>query len=99
MNLLPFTALLLATSLAGAAPAAIPVDDEKIFLAVEGDLRGAGSLSGTDIKVETRQGIVTLSGVARTVEQIATAGRIAGRAHGVTGVHNYIRIDIRPWRG
>lgn len=96
-------ALLLAPGAASSAPAraasirAPVVDDERIFVAVEGDLRGARSLSGSDIKVAAREGVVTLTGSAGTIEQIATAGQIAGRARGVTGVVNHIRIK-RPAR-
>lgn len=93
MNPLPLPALLLASGLTLSAPVHTPfVDDDKIFHAVEGDLRGAGSLAGTDITVAARQGVVTLTGAARTLEQIMTAGRIAARTRGVTGVTNDIRI-------
>ena len=88
--------LLLAASLCGGV-AAQGLDDETIFLAVE-DALSAHSLAGADITVRSRDGYVTLSGFASTMENIAEAGRLALRVRGVTGVDNKIRVAVRPPR-
>lgn len=92
--------LLLAASLSGGvlAQGAIALDDETIFIAVEDALRGARSLAGADIAVRSRDGFVTLSGTAPTLVDIATAGRLASRVRGVTGVINHIRVADRASR-
>lgn len=91
--------LLLAASLSGGVHAQGPValdDDETIFAAVEDALHSAPSLADADITVRTREGYVTLSGFAVTMEDIAHAGRLALRVRGVTGVNNKIRVGVRP---
>src|SRR5689334_9881232 len=76
----------------------LPVDDQTIFLAVEAALRAAPSLAGADIEVTSREGAVTLSGFAATMENIATAGRLASRVRGVSAVYNKLRVADRPSR-
>jgi osmotically-inducible protein OsmY len=92
--------LLLAASLSGGVPAQ-GRDDETIFVAVEDALHSARSLAGADITVRSRDGYVTLSGFAATMEDIATAGRLASRVRGVTGVNNEIwsRSHLRATDG
>lgn len=90
--------LLLAASLSGGvlAQRPVPVDDETIFIAVEDALHGARSLADADITVRSRDGHVTLSGFAATMEDVAEAGRLASRVRGVTGVENEIRVAVPP---
>ena len=92
--------VILAASLSVGAIAQNPValDDELIFVAVEEALHGARALAAADITVRSQDGFVTLSGVADSMEHIATAGRLAARVRGVTGVDNKIRVAYRPWR-
>ena len=85
--------LLLAASLSGGVSAQ-GRDDETIFIAVEDALHSARSLAGADITVRSRDGYVTLSGFAATMEDIVTAGRLASRVRGVTGVNNEICVAI-----
>lgn len=101
MRLLHFlAALLLAASLGTAlAQAPAPVDDEAITIGVRDEIRRAPSLAESDIHVATRDGVVTLSGFARSMEDIATAVRLARVAPGVKAVNNEIRIAIPPSRG
>ena len=101
MNLLRrLGVLILAAGFSGGAAAQqrVLLDDEVIFVAVEEALHGARALAAADITVRSQDGFVTLSGVARTMEDIATAGRLAARVRGVTGVDNKIRVAYRPWR-
>jgi hypothetical protein len=74
--------LLLAASLSGGVLAQHPValDDETIFIAVEDALQGARSLAAARITVRSRDGFVTLGGVAAKVEDIANEIRVADRA-------------------
>ena len=77
----------------------VAVDDETIFVAVEEALHDAPSLAGDDIEVTSREGTVTLTGFAATMEHIATAGRLAAGVRGVSAVYNRIRVANRPSRG
>lgn len=88
--------LVLAAGLSGGA---LALDDESIFVAVDDALRGAPSLAEARIEVSSQDGFITLSGVADTMEDIATAGRLASSVRGVTGVANEIRVADRPARG
>ena len=91
---------LLAASLSGGVLAQdrVALDDETIFIAVEDALQSARSLAGADITVRSRDGYVTLSGFAATMEDIAEAGRLTLRVRGVTGVDNKIRVAVRASR-
>ena len=62
-------------------------------------LQRTPSLAGADITVHSREGFVTLSGVARTVKDIARAGKIALGVRGVIGVSNELRTADRESRG
>ena len=95
-----FAAVVLAASLAGAVFAQRPSghDDGAIFAAVQEALHDAPSLASARITVNIREGYVTLGGVAGTVTEVATAGRLASRVPGVMGVINNIRVADRPTR-
>jgi hypothetical protein len=91
--------LLLAASLGAAlAQDPVPVDDETIFQEVDGAIRGSDTLAHAEIEVLAKDGMVTLSGFARTMEDIALAGSLASRVRGVTTVHNDIRVANQPSR-
>ena len=89
--------MLVAGAAEGQAPD--PAGDAKISAAVEAVLWQERSLSGADIHVESKGGEVTLRGFARTMEEIATATRLAKAVPGVRGVTNTIRVSITPPRG
>ena len=95
-----FAILVLAASLAGGLlpQARAAPDDQAIFSAVEQLLLDARSLAAARIRIRSLDGYVTLTGVADTVEDIATAGRLAALVRGVTGVSNRLSIADRPWR-
>jgi hypothetical protein len=84
----------------GSAPAEgpFPGNDAAITAAVQLVLWTEGSLAGTDIRVETADGAVTLRGFAGTMEDIATAGRLARAVSGVRDVTNAIRVAVKPSR-
>ena len=100
MSLHRSLALILAASFSGGvfAQSETSLEDETIFIAVEQALQGARALPWANITVRSRDGVVTLRGVVATMEDIASAGRIASRVRGVTGVSNQIRVADRPWR-
>ena len=95
-----FALVVLAAILAGSVLAQSPGAraDDAIFMAVEEALQGAPTLAAARITIRIREGYVTLSGLADTTQDIATAGRLAERVPGVTGVSNNIRIADRPMR-
>lgn len=88
--------LLAASSGAALAQDPVPVDDETIFQQVEAAIRRSDTLAHAAIEVRAKDGLVTLSGVARTIEEIALAGSLAWRVRGVTSVHNDIRVARPP---
>ena len=92
--------LLLAASLSGGvlAQSEVSLDDQTISVAVEDALQSARSLVHADITVHIRDGFVTLSGFAATMDDIAEAGRLASSVRGVTGVKNKIRVAVPPSR-
>lgn len=90
--------LLFAASLGALAQGPVPVDDETLFQEIDGAIRRSVSLEHAHIIVRARDGFVTLSGFARTMEDVALAGSLAWRARGVTGVHNDIRVSSQPSR-
>lgn len=92
--------LFLAASLSGGVLAQryVPVDDETVFIAVEDALHDARSLARAEIVVRSREGVVTLCGSVVTVDDIATAGRLASRVRGVVAVNNKVRVANRPSR-
>jgi len=89
----------LAASLgSGFAQGPVPVDDETILLQVEDALARAPSLAAADIRVDIREGVVSLTGFADTIEQAVMAGSLAHRVRGVSAVNNGIRISGRDFR-
>jgi hypothetical protein len=91
--------LLLTARLGTALPQdPVPVDDETIFQEVDGAIRRSDTLAHAEIEVRAKDGMVTLSGFARTLEDIVLAGSLASRVRGVTTVHNDIRVAHPPRR-
>jgi osmotically-inducible protein OsmY len=94
--------LLLAAAAGGSGPAAAQaapsLADASITARVERALYNERSLEHAHISVGTRGGIVTLSGFASTIEDIALAGRLAGGIDGVRAITNAIRVANRPTR-
>jgi hyperosmotically inducible protein len=92
--------LLLALTLASAAPAADRsagqvVDDTKITMVVKAKLVADKPSNLTRVSVETKDAVVTLSGEVETQQQKAHAEDLARRADGVERVVNNIRVVPR----
>ena len=95
-------ALMLCAAAAGSgrvtAQAAPSLADASIAARVARALKDERSLERAHIGVDTRGGMVTLSGFASTIEDIALDGRLAGGIDGVRAITNAIRVANRPTR-
>src|SRR5882762_10165046 len=89
-------ALMLCAAAAGSgrvtAQAAPSLADASIAARVARALKNERSLEHAHIGVDTLGGMVTLSGFAGTIEDIAIAGRLAGGIDGVRAVTNEIVV-------
>jgi len=70
------------------------VTDAWITTKVKADLLATENVSGLDIKVETVDGTVMLSGFAKNMNEKRMAGEIAMGVNGVKSVKN--EIAVRP---
>lgn len=93
-------ALIAAAAAAGGvhAQAKPPSADAAITARVERVLTQDAYLGRMDIRVETREGIVSLTGFVSSVADITKAGELARAAAGVSGVRNGLRVADRPSR-
>jgi hyperosmotically inducible protein len=98
-SLIALGAALLLVSGRVPAEGTLPAADATITIAVQRVLWTEASLAGTDIRIETSDGTVTLRGFANTMEHIATAGRLARAVPGVRAVTNAIRVPAAPSQG
>ncbi|WP_332815868.1 BON domain-containing protein [Ramlibacter sp.] len=94
------------TAAMGAAPAALPpatpgavpppaggrTPDPEITASVKAQLAADGELRGVRIDVDTRDGIVTLSGAVPTAAMRARAGEIAHAVKGVRRVNDQLTL-------
>lgn len=68
------------------------IDDTVLTSRVKTELIRAEDVSGTDIQVETFNGIVQLSGFVRSEQEKRRAEEIARRVPGVRDVDNAMRV-------
>ncbi|HEX3449276.1 MAG TPA: BON domain-containing protein, partial [Isosphaeraceae bacterium] len=89
------TALGLVAGLAAGAHAqgVAPSANQATANAVAGALQSSPSLSGYRIEVESREGLVTLSGTVKTRAQKAEALALAERVGGVRGVVDHLKLS------
>jgi osmotically-inducible protein OsmY len=88
------TALLVAAGCAETRGQGAHVDDESITTAVKARLVEDKTVDADAIQVETAQGNVVLSGVARTTLEKSTVENIAMKVRGVKAVQN--NVAVRP---
>lgn len=69
-----------------------PVSDSWITTKVKADLLATKNVPGTEVKVETVNGVVTLSG---TVDTQAERERAISVAKGIKGVHSVEAADLK----
>jgi hypothetical protein len=74
-----------------------PVTDDIITDDVRLKLGGDPDVKGGAIQVDTKQGVVTLSGLVETANQKAKAGRVTKKVKGVKKVVNNLKVkQTRP---
>ena len=68
------------------------IDDTVVSTKVTAAMLGDSGVKGTDIKVETRKGIVQLSGFVDTPAQASRAVELARAVEGAKGVENGMTV-------
>jgi osmotically-inducible protein OsmY len=68
------------------------LDDAAITASVKTDILKDADLSVLKIDVDTKDGVVTLNGLANTEDAKTRATRLASGVKGVKEVHNYLTI-------
>lgn len=76
----------------GGQTAATVADDAAIRAGVLAAVAAEERLRGGDIDVDTREGIVRLSGFVSSAEDVATAAAVARTVKGVQSVRNDLRL-------
>jgi hyperosmotically inducible protein len=66
--------------------------DSGITSVVEASLNANDEVKARQVEVQTREGVVYLTGVVETAEARREAGRVAWRTEGVTGVVNDLTV-------
>ena len=86
-------------ALAGCASSMVPKDtryaDSGITSVIQASLQANDKLKARQVDVETREGVVYLTGVVDTEEARREAGKIAWRTDGVRGVVNDLTVGER----
>jgi hyperosmotically inducible protein len=84
---------------AGCASSMVPKDtrhaDSGITSVVQASLEANDNVKARQVDVETREGVVYLTGVVDTEEARREAGRVAWRTEGVDGVVNELTVGER----
>lgn len=70
----------------------LPANDEAISAAVSETFMNHPDLSKFQFHIETKDGIVYISGYVKTIRQSDTAGDLAGKVPGVKNVENNIVV-------
>jgi hyperosmotically inducible protein len=94
-SLLGVALLALAGCASSMAPKATREADSGITSVVEASLQANEKVKARQVEVETREGIVYLTGVVDTEEARREAGRVSWRTEGVTGVVNDLTVGER----
>jgi hyperosmotically inducible protein len=68
------------------------VDDASVSAGVKAAIALAPTLKGSEIQVDTNQGVVQLSGFVSSAEDVATAAAVARTVKGVKSVRNDLRL-------
>lgn len=80
---------------AAAGRAGQAIDDAKITTTIKGKYIGDDVLEGSDISVDTEQGVVTLTGTVRTEAAKQRANEVATGVEGVASVNNQLTVSSR----
>lgn len=68
------------------------VDDASVTAGVKAAIAAEPALKGSEIQVDTEQGVVQLSGFVSSAEDVATAAAVARTVKGVQSVRNDLRL-------
>jgi len=86
-------------TLAGCASSMVPKNtrhaDSGITSAIQASLEADDKVKARQVEVQTREGIVFLTGVVDTEEARREAGRVAWRTEGVAGLQNDLTVGER----
>lgn len=86
-------------ALAGCASSMVPKNtqhsDSGVTSVIEESLEANDNVKGRQVEVQTREGVVYLTGVVDTEDARREAGRVAWRTEGVTGVENDLTVGER----
>lgn len=82
--------------LLGAAACGDTRADREIAVKVDRELSNSPVLGSAQIDVAARGGVVTLTGVAASEEQVASAEKLAWSVEGVQAVESRIRVSPSP---
>ena len=94
-----FAAVLFATGFAAAQGQDKPAaGDAAITQRVQSAIAKDTALKAMHIRVDTHDGVVSLTGFVRSMEDIAKAGALANAVRGVAGVRNGLRVANQPSR-
>ena len=74
------------------------IGDSTITQRVQRAIAQDRDLAGLHIEVRTQNGMVNLTGFARSLGDIARAGELARAVRGISGVRNGLRVADRPSR-
>ncbi|SDV50999.1 BON domain-containing protein [Chitinasiproducens palmae] len=66
--------------------------DTTVTARVKAELLRTAAVSGTDVKVDSQGGVVTLSGQVGSADQSVAAAEVARNVEGVDGVINALRV-------
>lgn len=72
------------------------IQDATVTATVKSKLLWNSNTEGLDIKVETQDGVVTLTGQAQSSEAKELAGRLAENTDGAREVHNRLEVTSNP---
>jgi hyperosmotically inducible protein len=98
VRIVALLAALAAPGAAGAQEKGAGFDDARITERVAGALERDPVLKDMRIGVETREGVVHLSGFVHSLAQADRAEALARHVEGVSAVRNAIRLTNRPSR-
>lgn len=97
MKAVPRALLVLVLALAGAACShqvqEVDDSDPAIKARVESALRGRKDLDARYVAIDVESGVVTISGLVSSPDQVRTAGKIIARIHGVDTVINNLAVQ------
>ncbi len=94
-SLLGFAVIAIAGCASSMVPKKTQHTDAEITSSIHESLEASAKVKARDVDIQTREGVVSLTGVVDTEESRREAGRIAWNAAGVRGVMNDLTVGER----